>query len=156
MATIVTRSGKGSALTHTEMDANTTNLNNEIGTNLTELNTKPDIDEVQAWTRQQTFTEYTLTDDVNIAWDLDLGQAAKVTLTDNRTLSAPTNAKAGGLYVIRIIQDGTGSHTLAYNSVYKFAGGSAPTLTTTAAAVDILDCVSDGTNMFCRPLLDVK
>ena len=29
MATIVTRSGKGSALTHTEMDANFTNLNND-------------------------------------------------------------------------------------------------------------------------------
>jgi len=30
MATIVTRAGKGSALTHTEMDANFTNLNSEI------------------------------------------------------------------------------------------------------------------------------
>ena len=27
---------------------------------------------------------------------------------------------------------------MAYNSVYKFAGGTAPTLTTTAGAVDIL------------------
>ena len=32
MATIVTRSGKGSALTHTEMDANFTNINTEVGT----------------------------------------------------------------------------------------------------------------------------
>lgn len=31
MATIVTRAGKGSALTHTEMDANFTNLNTELG-----------------------------------------------------------------------------------------------------------------------------
>ena len=30
MATIVTRSGKGSALTHTEMDSNFTNLNTEL------------------------------------------------------------------------------------------------------------------------------
>jgi len=30
MATIVTRSGKGSALTHTEMDSNFTNINNEL------------------------------------------------------------------------------------------------------------------------------
>lgn len=29
MSTIVTRAGKGSALTHTEMDANVTNLNND-------------------------------------------------------------------------------------------------------------------------------
>jgi len=32
MATIVTRSGKGSALTHTEMDDNFTNINTEVGT----------------------------------------------------------------------------------------------------------------------------
>ena len=31
MATIVTRAGKGSALTHTEMDANFNNLNEEVG-----------------------------------------------------------------------------------------------------------------------------
>jgi len=38
-----------------------------------------------------------------------------------------------------VTQDGTGSRTLAYaGTKYKFAGGSAVTLTTTAAAVDVL------------------
>ena len=61
-----------------------------------------------------------------------------MTLAGNRTLGAPTNATAGQSGVIVVTQDGTGSRTLAYNSVYKFAGGTAPTLTTTASAVDVL------------------
>ena len=38
-------------------------------------------------------------------------------------------------------QDGTGSRTLAYGSYWDFAGGTAPTLTTTASAVDRIDYV---------------
>lgn len=37
MATIVTRSGKGSALTHNELDANFTNLNTEVGTKISDV-----------------------------------------------------------------------------------------------------------------------
>jgi len=37
MATIVTRAGKGSALTHTEMDANFTNINVEVGTKISDV-----------------------------------------------------------------------------------------------------------------------
>jgi hypothetical protein len=40
--------------------------------------------------------------------------------------------------MIYIYQDGTGSRTLAYVSTWCFAGGTAPTLTTTAGAVDLL------------------
>jgi len=37
-----------------------------------------------------------------------------------------------------VTQDGTGSRTLAYGSYWKFPGGSAPTLTTSASAVDVI------------------
>ena len=40
--------------------------------------------------------------------------------------------------MIYIYQDGTGSQTLAYTSCWRFAGGSTPTLTTTAGACDML------------------
>ena len=53
----------------------------------------------------------------------------------------------GGFYSITLIQDGTGSRTASWNSVFHFAGGSAPTLTTTASAVDIMVFRSNGTNM---------
>ena len=42
---------------------------------------------------------------------------------------------------IFIKQDGTGSRTVSYGSSWDFIGGTAPTLTTTASAVDRLDYI---------------
>ena len=94
----------------------------------------------QSFTKAQRGTPVALTDAATIAVDLSLGNNFTVTLAGNRTLGAPTNVTAGQSGVIVVTQDSTGSRTLAYNTVYKFAGGSsnAPTLTTTASAVDIL------------------
>lgn len=80
-----------------------------------------------------------LTDAATVAVDASLGNYFSVTLGGNRTLGNPTNLVAGQGGSIIITQDGTGSRTLAYSSNWKFAGGTAPVLTTTAAAVDRLD-----------------
>lgn len=61
-----------------------------------------------------------------------------VTLTGNITTQTLSNVQAGKAGTIAFIQDGTGSRTSVWNSVFKFSGGVTPTLTTTAAAVDIL------------------
>lgn len=111
-------------------------------------------DVAQEYTKAQNFNETTLTDGANIAWNLDDNQVATVTLAGNRTLDNPTNMKAGGVYILRPVQDATGSRTLAYGSAYKWPGGTAPTLTTTANAVDILTFISDGTNMYGVSQLD--
>lgn len=83
-------------------------------------------------------TIITLTDAACIAVSSSNANNFVVTLGGNRTLKAMTPAQPGQTGLIYVYQDGTGSRTLAYNSVYKFAGGTAPTLTTTASAVDIL------------------
>ena len=93
------------------------------------------------------FAEQTLTDGATIDWNLSTQQVAKVTLAGNRTLNAPSNQQAGAFYSLAIIQDGTGSRTLTFNSAYKFTGATAPTLTTTASAKDIIIFKSDGTNL---------
>ncbi len=92
----------------------------------------------QSFTKAQRGTPVALSDGATIAVDLSLGNNFTVTLAGNRTLGAPSNVTAGQSGVIVVTQDGTGSRTLAYNSAYKFAGGTAPTLTTTASAVDVL------------------
>jgi len=97
-----------------------------------------------------------LTDAATIATDCDLGNVHEVILTDNRTLGAPTNLKDGATYIWIIKQDVGGTNTLAYNAVFKFPGGTAPTLTTTGGAVDILTGVSDGTNIYCSLSADFK
>ena len=90
----------------------------------------------------------TLTDGATIAWDTSAIQVAQVTMAGNRTFSAPTNLIDGAFYALIIIQDGTGSRTATFNSVFKFASATAPTLTTTANARDIIVFQSNGTNLY--------
>lgn len=90
----------------------------------------------------------TLTDGATVSWNTNSGLKAKVTLAGNRTMAAPTNLIDGGTYVLFVIQDGTGSRTLTWNSIFKWPNGAAPTLSTTASAVDIISFVSDGTNLY--------
>ncbi len=81
-----------------------------------------------------------------------------MTLGGNRTLGAPTNVPAGGQGgSLFITQDATGSRTLSYNSVWKFAGGIIPSLSTTPGAVDRLDfTVKDATHLHAALSKDVK
>jgi len=89
---------------------------------------------------------------------LDFGSANnfKMTLTGNGTLGAPTNASGGQSGSIFILQDGTGSRTLAYNAVFAFAGGTAPTLTTAASGQDaLLYYVQDASTIITTSVLNV-
>lgn len=80
-----------------------------------------------------------LSDAATIAVDLAAGLNFTVTLGGNRTLGNPSNAKEGQCGVIYVVQPASGGpRTLSYASSYKFAGGSAPTLSTAANAVDRL------------------
>ena len=90
------------------------------------------------WTKTQNFNSTELTFDATQDWDLSSNQVCFVTLTANTIFDAPSNQVDGAFYSITLIQDGTGGRTASWNSVFHFAGGTAPTLTTTASAVDIL------------------
>jgi hypothetical protein len=51
------------------------------------------------WTKQQNFNEAAITSSGNaVAWDTDTAQCALHTLTENTTISAPTNLNAGATY----------------------------------------------------------
>jgi DNA-binding NarL/FixJ family response regulator len=106
------------------------------------------IDVAQEFSKTQNFNATTLTDAATIAWDAAQNQVTSVTLDGNRTFGAPTNQVDGAVYVLTIIQDATtGGRTASFNAVFKFAGGSAPTLSTATSAKDVLVFLSDGTNM---------
>ena len=100
------------------------------------------------WTAQQNFNNTALSFDATQDWALTANQVATLTLTANTTFDAPTQMVDGAFYSLIIIQDGTGSRTASWNTVFKWAGGTAPTLTTTASAKDIFVWRSDGTNMY--------
>jgi len=83
----------------------------------------------------------TLTDGATITPDFDANQNFSVTLGGNRTLANPSNIDAGQTGSIFVVQDGTGSRTLSFGSYWKFAGGTAPTLSTAAGSVDRIDYI---------------
>jgi len=83
-------------------------------------------------------TIITLTDGASVIVSMAKANTFVVTLGGNRTLGFPSPIPPGQSGMIYIYQDGTGSRTLAYTSCWRFAGGTTPTLTTDAAAVDML------------------
>lgn len=86
----------------------------------------------------------TLSDGANISWNHHTQPNAQVTLAGNRTLDNPTNALDGTMHTLLVIQDATGSRTLAYGSNYRWPINTAPVLTTTANAKDLLSFITIG------------
>jgi hypothetical protein len=72
--------------------------------------------------------------------DLEDGNVHNVTLTANCTFtfSNPPASGTSGSFTLFLNQDGTGSRTATWPGSVKWAGGTAPTLTTTASRTDIL------------------
>lgn len=87
------------------------------------------------------------TDASTVTFDLNVANTHTVTLGDNRTL-AISNETAGQKFIINLVQDGTGSRTVTWFSTIKWAGGSAPTLTTTANKADSFGFLCTGTDAY--------
>lgn len=68
--------------------------------------------------------------------DLSKGNLHFITMPAGNITIALSNATIGQSFEIRILQDGTGSRTVTWFTTIKWAGGLAPTLTTTASKAD--------------------
>jgi|14BtaG_2_1085337.scaffolds.fasta_scaffold09487_2 hypothetical protein len=93
------------------------------------------------WTAGQRGEITALTSASTITIDMANSNNFSVTLAHNATFANPSNLTAGQSGSIFLTQDGTGSRTASWGSNFDFAGGTAPTLTTTASAVDRIDYV---------------
>ena len=71
-----------------------------------------------------------------VTFDLNESNTHRVTLGGNRTLLI-TNVSYGQKFTTRLTQDGTGSRTVTWFNNIHWAGGTAPTLTTTAHQTDV-------------------
>jgi len=71
-----------------------------------------------------------------VAWDATAKPNAFHVTTENTTFAAPTNNVEGAFICLEINYNG--SHTIAFNTVFEFAGSTAPTFTSTDGKTDIL------------------
>jgi len=113
---------------------------------------------------QQTFTKAqgsaisALADGANISVDASLSNSFSLTISGSTgQLDNPTNLVAGFTYIFRITQSGGGGDTLSFGTAYKFEGGTAPTITATASAVDLITgFCPDGANLECAVIQDLQ
>lgn len=116
------------------------------------------------WLAQQFFAaqDYETTNPATIDWNVAAQQVRLIQLNANTTITFPTNIRRGASYVLFVKQDGTGSRTLTWSNqaaglgsgTWKWSGGSAPTLTTTASKIDVITFMCDGTHMFGNAVLN--
>ncbi len=92
-----------------------------------------------------------------ITFDFAASCHHKVTLTQNATLAAPSNQAVGQSGSLFITQPNSGNYTVAYNSAFKFTGGTTPTASTSSDAVDRIDYIVLSSNVIHAVMsLDVK
>lgn len=72
------------------------------------------------------------------------GTLFDLTLTANCTYTFPA-ATAGSQFTLLQKQDGAGSRTVTWPASVRWAAGTAPTITSTAAKTDVISFVGDGT-----------
>lgn len=77
----------------------------------------------------------TETDGATVTFDLNESNFFTVTLGGSRTF-ALSNSTTGQRFVIRVVQDGTGSRGVTWWSGLKWANATAPTLTTAGNSID--------------------
>ena len=119
------------------------NIKYQIGVPSTDTTDFAVLNRHNLWTKAQGTGITTLTDGATISWDASVGNTFQVTLGGNRIMAAPTGIKPGYTYLLHVIQDGSGSRTITWNAVFKWAGGTAPTLSTGIGEKDLLSFTAD-------------
>jgi hypothetical protein len=125
----------------------------------TQITAKGDasVGSANTWTAGQRGEITALTSATTITIDMADSNNFSVTLAHNATFANPPNDTAGQSGSIFITQDGTGSRTASWGTDWDFAGGTAPTLTTTASAVDRIDYVIlDASNIHAVATLNLS
>ena len=80
----------------------------------------------------------TVTASATIPLDMSNSNSFTCSLGEDTVLENPSNVNIGATGSIYLIQDATGSRTCSYGDMWLFPGASAPTLSTSASAVDLL------------------
>lgn len=78
----------------------------------------------------------TVTEAPTTTIDCNNGNSQILTLTGNRVMAQPVNLQDGMEIDLLVVQDGTGSRTLSWNSIFLFPNGLAPTLGTAPGSID--------------------
>ena len=92
----------------------------------------------------QTAQAYTPAGAATATLDLSKGNHHSITMPAGNITIALSNGTVGQKFIVEITQDAVGSRTVTWFTTIKWAGGSAPTLTTTASKRDTFGFIQSG------------
>ena len=95
-----------------------------------------------------------VTNPVNLDWNLS--NVVKITLSAANIPIQMFNPVSGGVYTIILKQDAFGGRVIGFTNTILWSGGTAPTLSTAANAIDILTIVYDGASYYGAYINDLK
>ena len=138
----------GTTLSSVDWYADVIRLNGQDLSNPTQLNSIPAasyarLDNAQTFGKGTGSTVVSTSPAASVSPNMTSGNVHRIILNQNISLTAPTAPRSGQTLVLMLIQDGTGSRTATFSSVYNFPGGVAPTLSTAAGARDVFAFVYD-------------
>lgn len=106
---------------------------------------RPEATDESAFATKESTSTASITGNTTI--DLADGSVQDITVGANITLTLPAvsslDADSAQGLTLRLRQDATGSRTITFGDSIRWAGGTAPTLTTTASAIDVLVFIAD-------------
>jgi hypothetical protein len=115
---------------------------------VTDLEAAVDAVEVDVAELQLDDTVVVLTPGAAVAYDASDGHVATLAMSTDATQTVTiTNLAAGEAVVVHATQNGAGSKALVFASTH-FAGGTEPTQTATASAVDIYTVMNVGGQLY--------
>lgn len=94
------------------------------------------------------YQSYTPSGGATATLDCSLADRHLITMPAGNITIALSNVTTGQYIQVEITQDSGGSRTVTWFSTIKWAGGSAPTLTTTGNKRDVLGFICTGTNTY--------
>lgn len=91
----------------------------------------------------------------SVTFDFSTGNISKITLSEDITSVTLSGATAGDILHIQITQDSTARTISGWPAAVKWSGGgTAPTISTTSGAVDIVSILYDGSNYWASVTQD--
>ena len=102
----------------------------------------------------QSYGDITSVSNATVDWDN--GNIQSITLPSGASTYTPSNPQAGATYILKIIQPSAGDGTITWGSSVKWPGATAPTLTASNAAVDVVTLIYDGTNYLATSVLNLS
>ena len=82
-----------------------------------------------------------------VTWNLQTHQNAELVLTSSITMGPPAGWKKGRLAMVELIQDGTGSRTVAWASQYKDVSTLSLNGTANQSTLLVFKCIDNGAVM---------